>query len=152
MQGLVGYLQLKAQSKAGLSVGLVFWTLIALLCAVMTLCFIIFAAFIWLAERYGDLNAALALAVCFFLITVIAVISCALSHRRAVRRAKLALASRSNIAWVDPKLLSAGIRMSRAIGWRKLAPLVAVGVLVAGLGIQWFGRTSRISTRPTLAA
>jgi hypothetical protein len=30
--------------------------------------------------------------------------------------------------------------VSRAVGWRKLVPLLAVGVLAAGVGMEWFGR------------
>ena len=30
--------------------------------------------------------------------------------------------------------------MSRAVGWRKLVPLLAVGMLAAGVGMEWFGR------------
>jgi len=30
--------------------------------------------------------------------------------------------------------------VSRAAGWRKLVPLLAVGMLAAGVGMEWFGR------------
>jgi len=30
--------------------------------------------------------------------------------------------------------------VSRAVGWRKLVPLLAVGILAAGAGMEWFGR------------
>ena len=30
--------------------------------------------------------------------------------------------------------------MSRAVGWRKLVPLLAVGLLAAGVGMEWFAR------------
>jgi thiol:disulfide interchange protein len=120
MQGLRNYLQLKAQSKTGLSAGLLVWALIGMFCAAATLGFVVLAVFIWLAERYGALNAALVLGGFFFAITVIAV--------------------------------GVTMQVSRAIGWRKLAPLLAVGVLAAGLGMQWYGRTSDASTKPRLAA
>ena len=152
MQGWRNYLQLKAQSKTGLSVGLLIWALTGMSCAAATLGFVILAVFIWLAERYGSLNAALVLGAFFFSITVIAVIASALSHRRTVRRARLELASRSNAPWLDPRLVGVTMQVSRAIGWRKLVPLLAVGVLAAGLGMQWFGRTSDVSTKPRLAA
>jgi hypothetical protein len=152
MQGWRTYLQLKAQSKAGLSVGLLIWALIAMFGAVATVCFVILAAFIWLADRYGELTAALAFGACFFLMTVVALVSCALAHRRTVQRAKLELASRSSAPWLDPRLVGVTMQMSRAIGWRKLAPLLAVGVLAAGLGMQWFGRTSEVSTKSRLVA
>ncbi len=143
---------MKAQSKTGLSVGLLIWALIGLSCAAATLCFVVLAAFIFLAERYGELNAALALGIFFFSITVGAVGACALSHRRTVQRARLKLASRSNPPWLDPRLAGMTMQVSRAVGWRKLAPLLAVGVLAAWLGMQWFGRTSDVSSKPRLVA
>jgi hypothetical protein len=152
MQGWRSYLQLKVQSKAGLSGGLLIWALIAMFGAMATVCFFILAAFIWLADRYGELTASLAFGGCFLLITVIAVVACALAHRRTVRRAKLELASRSNTPWLDPRLAGVTLQVSRAIGWRKLAPLLAVGILAAGIGMQWFGRTSDASTKPRLVA
>jgi Ca2+/Na+ antiporter len=150
MQGWRNYLQLKAQSKTGLSAGLLVWALIGLSCAAATVCFAILAVFIFLAERYGTLSAALVLGAVFFSVTVIAGVACALSHRRTVRRAELELASRSNAPWLDPRLVGVTMQVSRAIGWRKLAPLLAVGVLAAGLGMQWFGRTSEERTKPRL--
>jgi hypothetical protein len=152
MQGWRSYLQLKAQSKTGLSGGLLIWALIGLFCAAATVCFVILVVFVWLAERYGSLNAALVLGAFFFSITVISVVACALSHRRTVRRAKLELASRSDAPWLDPRLAGVTLQVSRAIGWRKLAPLLAVGILAAGIGMQWFGRTSDASTKPRLVA
>jgi hypothetical protein len=106
----------------------------------VTLGFFIFAAYIALAERYGSLTAALALGGLFLLTTIIALICCLSSQRRTVASAKLALAARSPAPWLDPKLLGAGLQIGRAIGWRRLVPLAAVGVLAAGLAKEWFGR------------
>jgi Ca2+/Na+ antiporter len=152
MQGWRSYLQLKAQSKAGLSAGLLIWALIAMFAAIATVCFVILSAFIWLADRYGELTASLAFGACFLLITIIAVISCAMAHRRTVERAKLELAARGNAPWLDPRLAGVTLQVGRAIGWRKLVPLLAVGILAAGIGMQWFGRTSYASTKPRLVA
>jgi len=38
------------------------------------------------------------------------------------------------------KLLGGAIQVSRAVGWRKLVPLLAVGILAAGVGMELFGR------------
>jgi hypothetical protein len=59
------------------------------------------------------------------------------------RRSELALAARRNAAWLDPKLVGSAIQASRAVGWRNLIPLLAVGILVAGVGMEWFGRDNR---------
>jgi hypothetical protein len=140
MQGWLHYLQLKVQSKTGLSSDLVVWALIALPSGVIGLCFVIFAAFIWLAERIGSLYAALALAGVFLIVALIALAVAIASHRRTIREAELALAVQRRSPWLDPKLVRVGLQASRAIGPRKLVPVLAVGVLAAAFGMQWFGR------------
>jgi hypothetical protein len=72
--------------------------------------------------------------------TIIAAISCLWSRRRTIEQAELALAARRNAIWLDPKVLGGAIQASRAVGWRKLVPLLAVGMLAAGVGMEWFGR------------
>lgn len=47
---------------------------------------------------------------------------------------------RKNATWLDPKLLGSAIQVSRAVGWRKLVPLLALGILATGVGMEWFGR------------
>jgi hypothetical protein len=51
---------------------------------------------------------------------------------------------RSNSPWLDPKYLAVGMQAVRAIGWRRVVPLVAVGVLVAGLAKEWGGRDQAV--------
>jgi hypothetical protein len=140
MSGWLRHLELTIKSKTGLGSDVLIWGLVALLGAAVTLGFLIFAAFIALAERYGPLTAALALGGLFLLITIVALICCLSSQRRTIADAKLALAARSHAVWLDPKLLGAGLQIGRAIGWRRLVPLAAVGVLAAGLAKEWFGR------------
>src|SRR5262249_8067672 len=62
------------------------------------------------------------------------------SRRRTIEQAELALAARKNVTWLDPKLLGSAIQVSRTVGWRKLVPLLAVGMLAAGVGMEWFSR------------
>jgi hypothetical protein len=86
------------------------------------------------------LVAAAALAGFFLLVTIIALVCCLWLRRRTVEQAEMALAVRRNATWLDPKLLGSAIQVSRAVGWRKLVPLVALGLLAAGVGMEWFGR------------
>jgi hypothetical protein len=139
MSGLLRYLELQAKSKTGLSSGVAIWAIVALVAAVITLGFAIFAAFIWLAQRYDPLTAALVMGGAFLLITLIALVACSIAHRRTAERARLALAARSQTPWLDPRYLGVGLQIGRAIGWRKLVPLMAVGLLAAGLAREWFG-------------
>src|SRR5215467_1644057 len=139
MGGWRRYLELQARAKIGLSSGLVVWALLAVVFGVLTAGFVLLIAFIWLAERYGALTAALVLAGLFLLVTIIAGISCLWSRRRTIEQAELALAARRNAIWLDPKVLGGTIQVSRAVGWRKLVPLLAVGMLDAGVvfGMVW---------------
>ena len=139
MGGWRRYLELQAQAKTGLSSGLFVWALLAVVFGVLTAGFVLLFAFIWLADRYSSLTAAIALAGLFLLATIIAAICCLWSRRRTIEQAELALAARRPI-WLDPKVLGGAIQASRAVGWRKLIPLLAVGMLAAGVGMEWFGR------------
>src|SRR5258707_11602056 len=140
MGGWRRYLELQAQAKTGLSSGLFVWALLAVVFGVLTAGFVLLIAFIWLAERYSPLPAAIVLAGLSVFATIIAAISCLWSRRRTIEQAELALAARRNAIWLDPKVLGGAIQASRAVGWRKLVPLLAVGMLAAGVGMEWFGR------------
>ena len=140
MGGWRRYLELQAQAKTGLSSGLFVWALLAVVFGVLTAGFVLLFAFIWLAERYGPLTAAIVLASLFLLATIIAAICCLWSRRRTIERAELVLAARRPAIWLDPKVLGGAIQASRAVGWRKLVPLLAIGMLAAGVGMEWFGR------------
>jgi hypothetical protein len=52
----------------------------------------------------------------------------------------LELAARSGATWIDPKLLGGAIQAGRAIGLRRAAPALALGVLAFGLGMHGPGR------------
>jgi uncharacterized membrane protein YqjE len=140
MGGWRRYLELQAQAKTGLSSGLFVWAVLAVVFGVLTAGFILLIAFIWLAERYSPLTAATVLASFFLLGTIIAAIFCLWSRRRTIEQAELALAARRPALWLDPKVLSGAIQASHAVGWRKLVPLLAIGMLAAGVGMERYGR------------
>lgn len=139
MEGWVHYFTLKAKAKTGLGSDVVAWGIAALLCAAAALIFVIFAAFIVLADNYGPLTAALILAAVFLLVAILAGVLCLRSHRSIATNAKLALAARGNTHLLDPKLLGIGLQVIRTIGLRKLLPLAAVGILAGGLAREWIG-------------
>jgi hypothetical protein len=138
MGGLVRYLQLKAQAKTGLSAGVVIFAVLAALCAAMTFAFLVFAAFIWLAQRYSPLTAALVMCGLFLLLTILAGIGSLISRRSTIASAETKLASRASSPFFDPRMLGIGLQIGRAVGWRRLVPLVAVGVIAASLAREWF--------------
>ena len=82
MGGWRRYLELQAKAKTGLSSGLVVWAVLAVVFGAVTFGFILVTAFIWLADSYGPLLAALALGGFFLLVTIIALVCGVWSHRR----------------------------------------------------------------------
>jgi hypothetical protein len=143
ISGWLRHLELTIKSKTGFGSGVLVWGLTALLGGAATLGFFILAAFIALAARYGPLIAAFGLGSLFLLLTLIAGFGCVSSRRRTVAGAQLALEARSHAPWLDPKFVGVGLQIGRAIGWRRLVPLAAVGVLAAGLAKEWFGRAGQ---------
>jgi len=137
--GLRKYLQLQAQARSGLSSGLLVWGLLAIVFGTLTAAFVLLIAFIWLAERYEPLIAASVLAGFFLLVTILALFCSLRSRRRTIERAELALAARRHATWFDPKLVAGAIQASRGVGWRRLLPLLALGILAASLGMERSG-------------
>jgi hypothetical protein len=140
MGGWVRYLQLQAKAKSGLSVAVAVWAVIALLGLAASGVFLALAAFVWLADRYDPLTAALILTGAFFLIAIIAAFGSYVAHRSAVTKAQLALAQRKHQPWLDPAMLGVGLQIGRSVGWGRLLSLGAVAVLAAGLGREWLGK------------
>jgi hypothetical protein len=143
MNSVLRYLELKAKSKTGLSPNVLILGGVAAFAVVVTVIFLLFAAFIWLAGRYDPLMAALMLAGGFFVVTIAAAVACAVAQRRTAERARVALAARSSsAAWADPRYLTMGLQIGRSLGWKRILPLAAVGILAAGLAKEWIGRNS----------
>jgi MFS family permease len=140
MGGWRRYLELRVEAKTGLSSGLVVGAILAVVCGTLTFGFILVTAFIWLSARYEPLVAALTLSGFFLLCAIVALVCCVVLRRRTIEHAELALAARRHAALLDPTLLAGAIQVSRAFGWRKIVPVIAVGILAAGIGMQWFGR------------
>ena len=132
MGNLRRYLELQLQAKSGMSSALVIGGVIGLLSAAITFVFLFIAAFVWLAERYDPLTAGLGLSTFFLLITIATLVYSLWLRRRTIQQAELALAARRTAPWFDPKLVGEAVQLSRAIGLRKMLPLLAIGVLAAG--------------------
>jgi hypothetical protein len=103
----------------------------------VTTSFLCAAAFVFVLERYGLLKACLAGAGVFFIVTLIAA-GCYMLRKNQVRREARARAaetakSAAHTALADPMLVAAGIQVIRAIGIKKLIPILAVGGLALGL-------------------
>jgi hypothetical protein len=99
----------------------------------ITVSFLCAAAFVYVLQRYGPIEACLTGAAIFLLVTLI-VAGCYMVRKnrikaRAIEHAKSAVHS----ALADPMLVAAGIQVIRAIGIKRLIPILAVGGLALGL-------------------
>ena len=103
---------------------------VALFIAISFLCA---AAFVAVLDTYGPVQACLAGAAVFFVVTLIAA-GCymALKKRIEAARVKAAAKSAMHTALADPMVIAVGLQVIRAIGVKRLIPLLAVGGLALG--------------------
>jgi hypothetical protein len=144
----LGHIALNAKARSGFGPQLVLWFLIAAAALVLALGFLCAAVFVWLASRTDAMTASLIMAGGFALVAFIAAVAGWIARLRNMERARRELAARSHAGWLDPKLLAVGIEIGRAIGWRRIVMLAAVGLLAAGLGKEWSGSGAPKSKDP----
>ena len=139
MGGLLRYLALNAQIRAGLSVHALIWAAVAVLCAVLAFLLLLIAAFFWLADRYDPIKAGLVLGGLFVVIALVAALGSVIIRRRSITRARAELAQRQkvNAGWLDPKPLAAGLQIGQGIGWRRLGSLAVAALVAAAVAYDW---------------
>jgi hypothetical protein len=99
----------------------------------ITTSFLCAAAFVFVLQRYGLIEACLTGAGVFFVVTAIAA-GCYMVRKNQVEvHAAETAKSAVQTALADPMLVAAGIQLIRAIGVKKLIPILAVGGLALGL-------------------
>ncbi len=94
--------------------------------------FLCAAAFVFVFERYGPVQACLAGAAVFFVVTLIAA-GCYIARKKAMERDAAQRKSAVPTALADPMVLAAGLQVIRTIGVKRLIPILAVGGLALGL-------------------
>lgn len=139
MRGWLRYFALNAQVRTGLSAAVLIWAVIAAAAAAGAVVFLLLALFVWLAQLYGALIAAVALGCAFALIALIALVVGLIARRRNMEHARIELAARSS-NWLDPRLLTVGVQIGQQIGWRRLVSLLGVALLAGGLAKEWSAR------------
>jgi hypothetical protein len=139
MRGWLRYFALKAQVRTGLSAAVLTCAIIAAVAVGGAATFLLVALFVWLADVYDGVIAGVVLGCGFALIALIALIAALMIRRRNMERARVELATRQSSLF-DPKLLAVAMQIGQAIGWRRLASLVALAVLAAGVSKEWSGR------------
>lgn len=105
----------------------------------VTISFVSAAVFVAVLQTYGPIEACLSVSAIFFIISLLAAAVYFVKKRRAKARALAAAAahrarskSHAGSMFADPMLLTAGLQIIRAIGVKKLVPLLAVAGIAAG--------------------
>ncbi|QPF84193.1 hypothetical protein IC762_32010 [Bradyrhizobium genosp. L] len=99
----------------------------------ITLAFLCAAAFVFVLQHYGPVEACLAGAALFFVVTLIAAGVYATRKREMRRRAERAAKATAAAAFADPVMIATGLQIIRAIGVKRLIPILAIGGLALGL-------------------
>jgi hypothetical protein len=95
--------------------------------------FLCAAAFVYVLQTYGPIQACLTGAGIFLVVALIATALYIARKNRAQARAAETAKSAVHSALADPMLVAVGIQVIRAIGIKKLIPILAVGGLALGL-------------------
>lgn len=99
----------------------------------VTTSFLCAAAFVAVLQKYGLIEACLAGAGVFFVVTLVAAGSYMERKRRVKVRAAETAKSAMHTALADPMLVAAAIQIVRAVGIKKLVPIIAIGGVALGL-------------------
>jgi hypothetical protein len=96
------------------------------------------AAYMWFAQRYGSITAALVMGGAFIAIALIAVIVILIVRRAAPPPPPPS--PRKAALWADPVLLATALDITRVFGRKRLTVAVLVGAFAVGMLLQ---KTSR---------
>jgi high-affinity Fe2+/Pb2+ permease len=99
----------------------------------ITISFLCAAAFVFILQRHGPIEACLAGAGLFFVVAVVAAVSYKMRKDQAKARAAQRTKSALQNALSDPALVATGIQLIRAVGIKRLIPILAVGGVALGL-------------------
>jgi len=120
------------KQSTGTAVRLTSLAAIAAIALFITTSFLCAAAFVAVLQRYGLIEACLTGAGIFFIVTLIAAGSYMVRKRRIKAEARENAKSAMQTALADPMVVAAGLQVIRAIGVKKLIPILAVGGLALG--------------------
>jgi hypothetical protein len=102
-------------------------------CLFITTAFLCAAAFVFTLQTYGLIEACLAGAAVFFVATLLAAMGYAIQKREIARRPVEATKSGISALLSDPVTMAIGLQLVRAIGVKRLVPLLAIGGIALGL-------------------
>ena len=100
----------------------------------ITTAFLCAAAFVFVLEKDGPIQACLAGAAVFLVVALLAAGSYMVrKHQIKVRAEQAAKAAAANAPLLDPTMVAVGIQLVRAIGVKRLVPILAIGGVALGL-------------------
>ncbi len=118
----------------------------------VTTSFLCAAVFILVLQKYGPVQACLAGAGIFFLLTLAAAGSYYGYKRELEREAKeaaeRAARSAAHSMLADPMLLATGLQIARAVGIKRLLPFLAIGGVALGLLASRIGAPEDTAAEP----
>jgi hypothetical protein len=120
------------KDSTGSALRLSFLVAAAAVALFVTTLFLCAAAFVFVLQNYGLIQACFTGAGIFFVVTLLAAGSYMLRKRQVKTRVEETAKSAVQTALADPMLVAAGIQVMRAIGIKKLIPILAVGGLALG--------------------
>jgi hypothetical protein len=120
------------KDSTGTALRLSFLVAAAALALFITTSFLCAAAFVLVLQQYGLIQACLAGAAIFFVVTLIAGGTYMMRKRQIRARVVAAAKSAAQSPAIDPMMLAAGIQVARAVGLKKLVPILAIGGLALG--------------------
>ena len=133
MLDIVG--EIKARIAATLRAAV--FGVIAAVCGVVGILFLLIALFIWLAAQYDVLTACVILGLAFVFIGLAATLAFMLPRRRADRLARQRRARVAAQWWLDPRVLAGGLEIVRLMRTRPntmlLLAAIASGFLLSSL-------------------
>lgn len=120
------------KDSAGTALRLTSLAAAAMLALFVSTSFLCAAVFIVVLNKYGPVQACFTGAAIFFVVTMIAAISYMVRKRQIKVHVEQAAKSTAQTLLADPMLVAAGIQVVRAIGIKKLIPILAVGGIALG--------------------
>ena len=127
------------KESTGITLRLTSLALAAAVALFITTCFLCAAAFIFVLDRYGPVYACLAGAAIFLVVTLIAAGSYMVRKRQI--RIHAEKVARAAAPLIDPAMVAIGIQVARAIGFKRIVPILAIGGVALGLMAARGGHT-----------
>ena len=99
----------------------------------VTTAFLCAAAFMFVLAKYGPIEACLAGAAVFLVVALLAGGSYMVRKRQLRQKAEREAKSAAHSLLADPAMMAIGLQVVRAVGIKRLVPLLAIGGVAIGL-------------------